>query len=98
MNQALDEQLLTAKETRSILKCANSTLYRWIAAGIFPQPLHIGGMVRWKEDDISTFIRNADLTRKEGGPRPTGISRGRPVGSRNKPGSKSSDSSGPKRR
>ena len=72
MEQALDQKLLTAKEVCTKLKCALSTLYRWLGLGIFPQPLHIGCMVRWKEDDLATFIRNADLRRKERGPRPPG--------------------------
>jgi predicted DNA-binding transcriptional regulator AlpA len=85
MDQALDEKLLTAKEVCSKLKCAQSTLYRWLELDIFPQPLHIGCMVRWKEGDLATFIRSADMRRKERGPRPAGIRRGRPTGSWNKP-------------
>lgn len=85
MNQEPDEKLLTAKELTSKLKCAQSTLYRWLALGIFPPPLHIGSMVRWKEDDLATFIRNAELRRNEMGPRLAGVRRGRPVGSWNKP-------------
>ena len=98
MNKPLDETLLTAKEVCRELKCAMSTLYRWIGFGIFPPPMHIGCMVRWKEDDLSTFIRNADLSRKERGPRPAGIRRGRPVGSFNKPGPKSIGPYRPKKR
>jgi predicted DNA-binding transcriptional regulator AlpA len=88
MNQEPDKKLLTAKELCNELKCANSTLYRWLTLGIFPPPLHIGGMVRWKEDDLTTFIRNADVRRNERGPRPAGIRRGRPTGSWNKPETK----------
>jgi hypothetical protein len=53
--------------------------------------MHIGKMVRWTEEDLEGFIRQADHKRKERGergPRPAGIRRGRPSGSRNKPGPK----------
>jgi excisionase family DNA binding protein len=70
---------LTAKEICEQLKCAMSSLYRWLSLGIFPQPLRIGNMVRWKEEDLIEFIEKADLKRKERGPRPGGIRRGRPL-------------------
>lgn len=81
----MDQPFLTAKDVCKRLKCATSTLYRWLDLGLFPRPLHMGSMVRWTATDLEDFIKRADLKRKERGPRPAGIRRGRPVGSRNKP-------------
>lgn len=80
----MHETLLTVQDVTKRLNCATSTLYRWQKLGKFPRPLNIGGMVRWKEEDLRNFIAQADLGRKERGPRPSGIRRGRPVGSYNK--------------
>ena len=83
----MNDPSLTVKDVCARLNCATSTLYRWMDKGYFPRPMHIGAMVRWTEADLEGFIRNADMKRKERGergPRPTGIRRGRPSGSRNK--------------
>lgn len=81
----MDQPFLTAKDVCKRLKCALSTLYRWQDLGLFPRPMRMGSMVRWKEADLEQFIERADLKRKERGPRPAGIRRGRPSGSRNLP-------------
>lgn len=75
----MDRPFLTVKDVCSRLNCATSTIYRWLDKGIFPQPMRIGGMVRWTEEDIEAFTRSADEKRKERGPRPAGIRRGRPL-------------------
>jgi excisionase family DNA binding protein len=80
----MDQPFLTAKDVCKRLRCATSTLYRWLDLGLFPRPMHMGSMVRWKESDLEEFIKRADLKRKERGPRPAGIRRGRPSGSRNR--------------
>jgi predicted DNA-binding transcriptional regulator AlpA len=81
----MDQPFLTAKDVCKRLKCAMSTLYRWQELGLFPRPLHMGSMVRWKESDLEDFIKYADLQREARGPRPAGIRRGRPSGCNVKP-------------
>jgi len=81
----MNQPFLTAKDVCARLNCATSTLYRWLDKDLFPRPMYIGRMVRWTEDDVGTFIINADLARKECGPRPAGIRRGRPSRYRDKP-------------
>lgn len=80
----MQEMFLTVKDVTGRIKCATSTLYRWIKIEKFPRPMYIGNMVRWTEDDLNQFIAQADTRRKDRGPRPAGIRRGRPVGSFNK--------------
>ena len=72
----MHERYLTAKEIGQRLNCSISTLYRWMDSGIFAQPIKLGKMSRWKEQDLREFLDNAEMRRGERGPRPKGVRRG----------------------
>jgi predicted DNA-binding transcriptional regulator AlpA len=70
--------LLTKEETSAELSISTSTLERWVAQGIVPKPLRIGGLVRWKYEDIKACVAdmgNASAEKKEPVPQKK---RGRP--------------------
>ena len=58
-----DDLLLSDKESSEVLGCARSTFWRWVAEGIVPKPLKIGGMSRWKQSEIHGVIAQADAER-----------------------------------
>ncbi len=51
-----EDSLLTYNELSKILKITPRTLYRWVDAGTIPAPKRIGGVARWKNEDIQTWI------------------------------------------
>lgn len=71
-------EFLTIKEVMGILKCSQSSIYRWINIGHFPQPVKFGNCARWSREDIDEFLKNARQGNNDNGPRPRGIIRGRP--------------------
>lgn len=45
--------LVRRAQFRALVPVADTTLFRWIAAGTFPQPLHNAGRLRfWRVEDI----------------------------------------------
>ncbi len=54
----LDTELvcITAKQLAAILSVSKRTLYRMRSAGQLPSPLRIGGVVRWRLDEIINWI------------------------------------------
>ena len=49
--------LLTLHDVRSLLKCARSTLYKYIATCAFPRPIKLGGGVnRWRRDEVEAWL------------------------------------------
>lgn len=53
------DPLLSDKEAAAYLGCGRSTLWRWVADGIVPKPLRIGGMSRWRQSTIEAVIAKA---------------------------------------
>lgn len=60
----MTDPLLSDREVAKMLGCARSTLWRWAADGIFPKPLKIGGMSRWRQSDLNTVIEQAESKRR----------------------------------
>ncbi|WP_415920588.1 helix-turn-helix transcriptional regulator [Tateyamaria sp. SN6-1] len=58
-----DVQLIRDTEAAAILGCGRSTFWKWVAKGIAPQPIRLGGATRWRRSDI------AELTKSESGRR-----------------------------
>ncbi len=50
--------LLDVKSLAAILGCSTRHIYRLSDAGRMPAPLHIGFLVRWRREDIETWIAN----------------------------------------
>lgn len=51
MSMLLDKASVSAE-----LSISTKTLDRWVAQGIVPPPLKIGGVVRWKYEDIKACV------------------------------------------
>jgi predicted DNA-binding transcriptional regulator AlpA len=49
--------MLTIEEVLDKCKVMESTLYRWIENGIFPQPLKIEGKYKWRKEDVESFLK-----------------------------------------
>lgn len=54
--RAKEEKLLTVGEVAEWMSCSIPTIYRWINSGEFPEPMRIGGSVRWRASDIRAFL------------------------------------------
>lgn len=47
---------LTARQFAKILQVSLRTLWRMRSAGTLPQPLRLGGVVRWRKRDVDQWI------------------------------------------
>lgn len=43
---------MSVKDVALHFDCAVSTVWRWTKNGVLPKPLKIGGMTRWRADDV----------------------------------------------
>lgn len=57
-NQTSDELpvLLTIRELAAILKISQRSIWRLVSSGKLIQPLHIGGSIRWRQDEVLKWI------------------------------------------
>lgn len=57
MNDYTKERpFLTDKETAARYRVSPSTVWRWVQAGAFPNPVKLGpGCTRWRLVDLETF-------------------------------------------
>jgi prophage regulatory protein len=54
---ATKERLIRLREVRARVGLGTSTVYRYLAEGRFPRPVHIGGgRVAWVESDIDSHL------------------------------------------
>ena len=59
----LDESYKNRQDIEKRFKVSRATIYRWIKAGKFPKPVHLGAnMVRWKASDIQEWIAERDVS------------------------------------
>lgn len=57
------DRLLKLKEVQHLSAMGKSSIYRNIAAGIFPKPVALGsGSVRWRESTILQWMANLEST------------------------------------
>lgn len=49
-------ELLSVKDVCEMLGCSRRTVYRLKDAGQMPPSIKIGGMVRWRPDEIQSWI------------------------------------------
>jgi|LakMenEpi03Aug12_release.lakeMendotaPanAssembly.Ray.scaffolds.fasta_scaffold3863373_1 predicted DNA-binding transcriptional regulator AlpA len=52
----VEPALLRADEAAALIGVSKRTWWRLVADRIAPQPLRIGGAVRWRRDDIANWI------------------------------------------
>ncbi|MCP4823966.1 MAG: AlpA family phage regulatory protein [Shimia sp.] len=63
----MSEKLYTERALLDHLGLSRSTLWRLIKNDLFPEPIRIGGSVRWTEEDVDGTIDKLKLIRAEGG-------------------------------
>jgi excisionase family DNA binding protein len=49
--------VLTVKDIATLLKASPSTIYSWAEQGLIPS-FKINGLLRFSEDEITTWLRN----------------------------------------
>lgn len=55
-------QLLSAQDLVTLGYGSRSTIWRRVRAGNFPQPLRIGNLTRWREDDVLEWLESRTST------------------------------------
>lgn len=63
-NELQTDLLLSDREVATQLDCGRSTVWRWAAEGVIPQPLKIGGSSRWRKSWITKVISDAEANRE----------------------------------
>lgn len=53
------DPLLTSGECSKILKCSESTFWRWVSNGTVPKPVKLGGFSRWPRSEIFAVVEKA---------------------------------------
>ena len=48
--------LLTRDEVIAVLKVSRATLYKFVAKDGFPLPFKLGGVNRWRSDEVETWL------------------------------------------
>ena len=48
--------LITASKLAALLEISTRTLWRLRSAGRLPEPVRLGGAVRWRREDIQNWI------------------------------------------
>jgi excisionase family DNA binding protein len=48
--------LVTASQIATLMQISTRTLWRLLSGGKIPEPLRIGGAVRWRLDDVKSWI------------------------------------------
>jgi predicted DNA-binding transcriptional regulator AlpA len=54
----------------SFARCSRPTLYRWIQAGLFPEPIHVGKRIAWTAESLERWIETREVGSRR---RPKGI-------------------------
>lgn len=60
-----DPKLLTVSALAGCLSVSVRQAHRMNRAGLIPAPLRIGGVVRWREDEISAWLKCGAPERSE---------------------------------
>jgi predicted DNA-binding transcriptional regulator AlpA len=58
-------QLLSAKQLSKLLSTSVRSVWRYRSANALPQPVKVGGALRWRQADIEKWIRMGCPNRKE---------------------------------
>ncbi len=51
-------ELMDRRAVEALLGVGTSTLYDWMAAGMFPRPMKLGSLARWKRSTVETWIED----------------------------------------
>ena len=52
-----DQELMTAKEVRTMIGVTDKTLHVWNKTGFLPR-IRIGGVVRYRREDVERVVQN----------------------------------------
>jgi excisionase family DNA binding protein len=52
------DALLTVETVAELIACKPDTLRKWVSAGRFPQPLHMGRAIRWRAQVVNEWMRS----------------------------------------
>ncbi|MDA8585566.1 helix-turn-helix domain-containing protein [Rhodobacteraceae bacterium] len=63
MNALTQDRLVSVRDTAAALGCSVATVWRRAADKSIPQPVKIGGMTRWSESELVSFIEEAKAQR-----------------------------------
>lgn len=58
-----ENPLLSARECAKILRISEPTFWRWVANGIVPKPIKLGGLSRWPLSDLQRTVDEASTNR-----------------------------------
>jgi excisionase family DNA binding protein len=52
----IESLLLSAAEVAALLNISTRTLWRLLSARQVPEPIRLGGSVRWRREEVETWI------------------------------------------
>lgn len=58
-----ERRLFSAREVAALFQCGSTTVWRWTKEGKIPKPIRIGGLTRWKLDELEACIAMAEAQR-----------------------------------
>ena len=61
--EGLATMLLTKRQVALELQCSGRTVDRWCEEGLLPEPLQIGGSIRWMRADLEAWFKNREWQR-----------------------------------
>ena len=57
-------KLLTVNDVAKLLKLSTRSVWRLVAANAMVKPIRIGGSIRWRESDLSTWLASIPQSEK----------------------------------
>ncbi|MCW5284897.1 helix-turn-helix transcriptional regulator [Verminephrobacter eiseniae] len=54
---SIEKILIPAAEAAALLSMGKSTFWREVARGTLPEPIKIGGLTRWRVEDLKKFVQ-----------------------------------------
>ena len=61
----IPDPLLNVREGAALLDVSIPTWHRWVAKGILPKPVKLGGFSRWPTSEILAFVEQAKAARTD---------------------------------
>lgn len=59
----MTDRILRLPQVRELCGVGRSTLYDWMAKGLFPRPVKLGARaVGWRADDISAWLESRETS------------------------------------
>ncbi len=57
-------KLLTVNDVAKLLKLSTRSVWRLVAANAIVKPIRIGGSIRWRASDVTTWLASIPLSEK----------------------------------